>query len=143
MSALPTDYVLTDDQSQIDALAAHAFLTTSYWSTGIPVETVQRAIANSFCVAVRHNDTQVAFARVVTDYAVFGYLADVYALEEHRGLGLGQLMVTHFHNHPRLQGLRRWALFTLDAQGVYAKLGWQPLQHPERAMERHFPDIYA
>lgn len=143
MTVLPQGYVLTDEQAQIDPVAAHAFLTHSYWSAGIPLETVERAIAHSFCVAVRHNEAQVAFARLVTDYATFAYLADVYVLEAHRGMGLAQAMITHLHNHPRLQGLRRWALFTVDAHGVYAKLGWQTPQHPERAMERHFPDIYA
>jgi GNAT superfamily N-acetyltransferase len=75
-------------------------------------------------------------------YATFAYLADVYVLEQHRGIGLSQAMLAHLQNHPRLQGLRRWMLFTRDAHGVYAKQGWAPLAHPERAMLLNFPNVY-
>ena len=142
MSALPAGYELTDDQSRIDPVAAHAYLSRSYWSPGIPLATVQRAIANSLCVAVFRDGQQVGFARVVTDRATFAYLADVYVLEEHRGLGLSKAMVIALHDHPELQGLRRWAFFTVDAHGLYNKLGWTALGHPERGMERLFPDVY-
>ena len=140
MSTLSAGYELTFDR--IDAVAAHAYLTRSYWSTGIPLATVERALANSLAVAVWHEGTQLGLARVVTDRATFAYLADVYVLEEHRGRGLSKAMVQALHDHADLQGLRRWSLFTLDAQSLYASLGWQPLAHPERAMERHFPDVY-
>jgi len=143
MSALPPDYELVDDPARIDVAAAHAYLTRSYWSPGIPFATVERAIANSLCVAVRHCGEQVGLARVVTDRATFAYLADVYVLEEHRGLGLARAMVAHLQGHPELQGLRRWLLFTADAHALYEPLGWQPLAHPERGMEQHNPDIYA
>ena len=140
MTALPEGYELTEE---IDVAAAHAYLARSYWSPNIPFETVSRAIANSLCVAVRHAGEQVGLARVVTDRATFAYLADVYVLEEHRGRGLAQAMVQRLHDHPDLQGLRRWLLMTVDAHSLYEKLGWTPLAHPERGMERHFPDIYA
>ena len=140
MSALPGGYELTE---AVDPVAAHAYLARSYWSPGIPFATVERAIANSLCVAVRHQGEQVGLARVVTDRATFAYLADVYVLTDHRGHGLAKAMVEWLQDHPELQGLRRWLLMTADMQPLYAKLGWRPLAHPERAMERHFPDIYA
>jgi GNAT superfamily N-acetyltransferase len=140
MAELPPGYELTE---QIDAAAAHAYLARSYWSPGIPLATVATAIANSLCVAVRHGGEQVGLARVVTDRATFAYLADVYVLEEHRGRGLAQAMVAWLQDHPELQGLRRWLLMTVDAHPLYAKLGWSPLAHPDRAMERLFPDVYA
>ena len=143
MSRLPPGYELSDEQARIDAAAAHAYLARSYWSSGIPLATVEKAIANSLSVAVLHGGDQVAMARVVTDRATFAYLADVYVLEEHRGRGLAKAMVRHLQDHPELRGLRRWLLMTVDMQPLYAKLGWNPLAHPERAMERHFPDIYA
>ena len=142
MIALPGGYLLSEDQDAIDPVAAHAFLTTSYWSPGIPLETVRRAIAGSFCVAVFKDGAQVAMARLVTDWATFAYLADVYVLEAHRGHGLSQAMLAHLQGHPQLQGLRRWLLATLDAHGVYEKQGWTALARPERFMERLFPDIY-
>jgi GNAT superfamily N-acetyltransferase len=140
MAELPPGYELAE---QIDAAAAHAYLARSYWSPGIPPATVAKALANSLCVAARHGGEQVGLARVVTDRATFAYLADVYVLEEHRGRGLAEAMVGWLHDHPELQGLRRWLLMTVDAHPLYAKLGWTPLAHPERGMERHFPDIYA
>ena len=143
MAELPPDYELVEDPERIDVAAAHAYLARSYRSPNIPLATVERAIANSLCVAVRHAGEQVGLARVVTDRATFAYLADVYVLEEHRGRGLAQAMVRRLHEHPDLQGLRRWLLMTVDAHSLYEKLGWTPLAHPERGMERHFPDIYA
>ncbi|HLV07389.1 MAG TPA: GNAT family N-acetyltransferase [Croceibacterium sp.] len=143
MTVLSEGYELVSDPARIDVAAAHAYLARSYWSPNIPVETVQRAIANSLCVAVRRQEEQVGLARVVTDRATFAYLADVYVLEEHRGKGLAQAMVAWLQDHPELQGLRRWLLMTFDAHPLYEKLGWTPLAHPERAMERHFSDVYG
>jgi GNAT superfamily N-acetyltransferase len=143
MSSLPAGYELTGDPARIDVAAAHAYLARSYWSRGIPLATVERAIANSLCVAGYRGTEQVGLARVVTDRATFAYLADVYVLEEHRGRGLARAMVAHLQAHPELQGLRRWMLFTVDAHPLYEQLGWNRLAHPERGMERHNPDIYA
>ena len=140
MSALPLGYELREE---VDVAAAHSYLARSYWSPGIPFVTVAKAIANSLCVATWHEDEQIGLARLVTDRATFAYLADVYVLEEHRGQGLAQAMVGWLQAHPELQGLRRWLLMTVDAHGVYERLGWTPLAHPERAMERHFPDVYG
>jgi len=142
MSALPPGYALTTEQREIDVAATHAYLARSYWSPGIPLETVERALANSFCVAIRKDGAQVAFGRVITDYATFAWLADVYVLEDHRGLGLAKAMVRALHDHPRLQGLRRWGLHTLDAQELYRQLGWSEQAHPERMMERLFANLY-
>ena len=142
MSALPPGYELTTDQEQIDVAAAHAYLTRSYWSPGISAELVQRAITGSFCAAARKDGEQVGFARVITDYATFAWLADVHVLEEHRRLGLSKAMVAALQEHPRLQGLRRWGLHTADAQDLYVSLGWTLQAHPERMMERVFAIDY-
>lgn len=143
MIELPDGYELVSDQGAIDPVAAHDYLSGSYWSPGIPYETVSRALANSLCVAVRYNGAQVAMARVVTDRATFAYLADVYVLDEHRGKGLSKAMLAHFHSHPELQGLRRWMLMTLDAHGLYEQFGWTPLANAGLAMELHNPAVYA
>lgn len=142
MTVLPAGYELTDDQTRIDAVAAHAYLTRSYWSPGIPLATVQRMLANSHAVAVLKDGAQVGMARLITDWATFAYLADVYVLEEHRGQGLSKAMVASLHADPRLQGLRRWSLFTVDAHGLYEQLGWKRLANPERGMEILDPQVY-
>ena len=140
MSELPDGYELHDGA---DARAAHAFLTQSYWSPGIPVETVEKALANSLCVSVLHRGEQIGMARVITDRATFAYLADVYVLDGHGGKGLAKAMVGHLQGYAELQGLRRRMLATRDAHGLYEGLGWQPLPDPSIFMQRHFPDIYA
>ena len=136
MIALPASYELTFDPGRIDVAAAHAYLARSYWSPGIALETVQRAIEHSLCVAVLHEGAQVAFARVITDRATFAWLADVHVLEDHRGRGLSKAMVAALLGHRELQGLRRWALNTVDAHDLYRQFGWDSLAHPERLMER-------
>jgi GNAT superfamily N-acetyltransferase len=140
MAELPPGYELVED---IDVAAAHAYLARSYWSPNIPYATVEGAIANSLCIAVRFEGEQVAFARVVTDFATMAYLADVYVLEAHRGQGLSKAMLAHLHTRPDLQGLRRWLLFTRDAHALYAQFGWTPLPNPERAMLRDDAGVYA
>ena len=137
------EYELTSDRSRFDVEAIHAFLSSVYWSPGIPRQIVQRAIDNSICFGVLLEGQQVAFARVITDKATFAYLADVYVLEEHRGKGLTRRMMESISAHPELQGLRRMMLATRDAHGLYAKFGFKPLSAPERMMEVHVPNAYG
>lgn len=115
----------------------------SYWAKGIPLETVQTMIANSFCIGVFGDGVQIGFARFVTDYAVFAYLADVYIEEEHRGQGLSKQMMEVLMSQPWIKALRRLALGTMDAHGLYKQFGFEPLEHPERLMEITRPDIYT
>jgi GNAT superfamily N-acetyltransferase len=138
-----SDYEITSDQSRIDVEAAHAFLCKTYWSPGIPLAVVRKAIENSLCVAALRAGEQVGFARAVTDRATFAYLADVYVLEEHRGRGLSRAMIEALLGHPDLQGLRRLLLATRDAHGLYERFGFKPLANPDRIMELHYPDVYG
>lgn len=136
-------YRLSFDASDMQVDAIHAFLAQSYWAENIARAVVERAIAGSLCVGTfAPSGEQVGFARVVTDRATFAYLADVYVLEAHRGHGLAVRMVKALHDHPDLQGLRRWMLATSDAHGLYAALGWTPVEDGTPFMQRHFPDVY-
>lgn len=143
MAELPDGYELSFDPVRIDHAAVHAYLTRSYWSPGIPIETVSRALAGSLCVSVFKEAQQAAFARLVTDRATFAYLADVFVLEEHRGKGISKAMMLALQEHPDTQGLRRWMLATRDAHGLYEGLGWSRVSDPSTLMMRHFPDVYA
>lgn len=127
-------------ERQLDVI--HGFLTNSYWSPGIPRETVERALAGSIAVSAFDGDAQIGMARVVTDRATMAYLADVFVLETHRCQGVARAMIEALHAHPELQGLRRWLLFTLDMQPVYARLGWAQYPNPQRVMVRDDPDVY-
>ena len=135
-------YDISLDPARLQLDVIHGFIAGSYWASGMPRETMARAIANSICVGAYPGGEQVGFARVVTDRATFAYLADVFVLLDHGGKGLAKAMVQALHDHPELQGLRRWMLATNDAHGVYTALGWQPLAQPELFMQRHDPDVY-
>ena len=137
-----SSYEITCDRTRLDIGAIHDFLSQAYWSAGIPRAVVERAIENSLCFGVFHDEQQVGFAREITDKATFAYLADVYIVSEHRGKGLSRRLVQEIIEHPDLQGLRRILLATRDAHGLYAKFGFKPLAAPDRIMEIHNPSIY-
>ncbi len=136
------EFVVSTDPAKLDVATVHAFLTRAYWSEQIPQKVIERAVRNSLCFGLFDGSAQVGLARVVTDYATFAYLCDVYVLESHRGRGLGKWLIECVMVHPQLQGLRRFNLVTRDAHGLYAPHGFQPLAKPENHMERHKPDIY-
>ena len=135
------EYWLTTDVARMDVDAIHGYLTRVYWSEGIPRDVVERSMKNSLCFGLFCGAEQVGFARVITDYATFAYVADVFVLEQHRGRGLATWLMQFVMKHPRLQGLRRWALATRDAHGLYEKVGFR-LLNPDRWMEIITPDIY-
>ena len=137
------DYLISDDPTRLDVDAVHAFLTRSYWSEGIPREVVARALTNSLCLGIYTADRQQAgLVRVITDYATFAYLCDVYVLESHRRHGLAKAAIRFTMTHPRLQGLRSWSLRTRDAHGLYEQFGFKPLDRPASSMALRFPDAY-
>jgi GNAT superfamily N-acetyltransferase len=134
-------YVISTDRARLDLSMIHDFLTnSSYWAVGRKLETVQRSIEHSLSFGLYDDERQIGFARVVTDYATFAWLADVFVLEEARGLGLGTWLVEVILSHPELQGFRRWTLATKDAHEIYRKFGFSELKRPERWMERRDPD---
>ena len=136
------DFSISTNPARIDLDAVHAFLSRSYWAENIPRQLVQRSIENSLCFGIYKGQEQVGFARVISDYATYAYIADVYVLESYRGRGLSKCLMKCIVEHPALQGLRRWTLATQDAHGLYAKFGFMPLSAPDRFMERRNPDVY-
>ncbi len=128
-------YSISTDPARIDLKAVHDYLSQSYWAESIPIELVASSIAGAVAFGIYHGDAQVGFARVISDRATFAYLADVYVLESHRGLGLSKWLMEVIGSHPELQGLRRWMLATRDAHGLYAQFGFKPVARPESLME--------
>jgi GNAT superfamily N-acetyltransferase len=134
-------FVITTDRARMDVKAIHSFLSEkSYWSKGISIEKVQRAIDNSLNFGVFCGDMQIGFARIITDYSLLAYLADVFIIEEYRGRGLSKWLMQTITAHPDLQGLKKWVLVTKDAHGLYEKFGWKPLAYPQIWMEKLNPD---
>jgi GNAT superfamily N-acetyltransferase len=133
---MPTPTIALAQPSEEDIDVIHAFLVTSYWSPGIPRDTVARSLAHSICAIARDEaGALVGFARLITDRATFAYVCDVFVLGEHQGKGLARAMIRLFLDHPELQGFKRWMLGTRDAHGVYAGVGFKPIAAPERFME--------
>ncbi len=131
-------FVLSTDKARLDVDAVYAFIAErSYWAQGRAREVVERSIENSLCFGIYDGAELAAFARVVTDYATFGWVCDVFVIEAYRGQGLGKWLIEAVVRHPDLQGFKRLLLATRDAQGLYREYGgFVPLQAPERWMER-------
>jgi GNAT superfamily N-acetyltransferase len=137
------EYTVTTDPARVDLAVVHGYLAGSYWAKDIPLEVVRRSIEHSLNFSVYHGAEQVGFARVITDYATFGYVGDVFVLEAHRGRGLSKWVMELIVAHPKLQGFRRWVLLTRDAHGLYRQFGFTPIAAPDRYMERWRPNAYA
>jgi len=137
-------YSIHTGYEAMDITAIHQYLSQeSYWAKGIPFETVQRSLQHSFCIGVFNGSMQVGFARLVTDYSTFAYLADVYVLAAHRGKGLSKEMMQYLMDLDWMAGLRRIMLATLDAHGLYQQFGFKVTETPERIMERRKEQAYT
>lgn len=133
---------ITTDQKLFDFEVMHQFLKNAYWCKNIPFETMQKAVQNSLSFAVLHDNQQIGFGRVITDLATFGYLADIFILEQFQGQGYGKLLVKTILEHPELQGIRRLLLVTSDAHHIYAKYNFKAVEKPENFMEINVKNIY-
>jgi GNAT superfamily N-acetyltransferase len=136
-------FVISTDRNRLQIDAIHRFLSEeSYWARERSKEKTITAIKNSLPFGVYTGANQIGFARVVTDYATFAYLGDVYILEEYRGQGLSKWLMDVIIGHPELQNFRRWVLATKDAHTLYEKYGFTALKYPERWMEKAAPNAY-
>ena len=134
---------ISNDKSELDIALIHQFLSQqSSWAKDIPLATVQRAIAHSLCFGAYLGDAQVAFGRVITDYATFANLVDVFVLPAHRRQGFSKAIMQAVLAHPELQGLRRFTLATGDAHELYTRFGFTAPLRPQSLMERYFPQVY-
>ena len=142
MDILKDDFVISTDKTRLDIPFIHQYLARSYWAEDVPVAIVEKSIEGSLCFGIYYKDMQVGFARVITDNATFGYLADVFIIEAYRGKGLSKWLMQIIMEHESLLGLRRFMLATRDAHGLYTQFGFSPLTNPERLMQIVKPDMY-
>lgn len=127
---------VSTDKSKLDVPFIQDFLKDIYWAAGRTMEEVQRTIDASVCFGIYLNDKQIGFARVITDYVVFGYVMDVFIAEEHRGKGYSSILIESMMNEPQLKEIKIWRLATTDAHFLYKKFGFTALNHPEKMMEK-------
>ncbi len=137
------EFTISTDRNKLQLDIIHKFLSEeSYWAKERTREQTERAIENSLSFGVYKGEKQIGFARVVTDYATFAYIGDVFILNEFRGRGLSKWLMETIVNYPDLQNLRRWILATRDAHALYEKFGFTELKVPERWMEKTAPNAY-
>jgi GNAT superfamily N-acetyltransferase len=135
-------FTISTDRQKLDIDLIYEYLNgRSYWAKNRPMDVIRRSIENSLPFGVYHGEQQVGFARVVTDYAAFAWLADVFVLEPWRGRGLSKWMMSVIMSHPQLQGLQRWMLATNDAHELYRRFGFEAIAEPSRFMtiRRDYP----
>jgi len=132
-------FLISTDPARLDLDAIADMLTRAYWASGRSRERTERALQNSLVFGVYDGEKQIGLARVVTDYAIFAYLCDVFILEDYRANGLGKWLMETIFSHPDLQGLRRWTLATRDAHELYRRYGFDALTNPDGWMERFRP----
>ena len=139
------DFLVSTNPNKLDLAFTHHWLSNeAYWSEGLPFNVFKRMIDNSLCFGVYYQPgTQVGFGRVVTDYATFAWLTDVFIIDEYRGKGLSVFLMNCILGHPELQILRRWLLGTDHAHGLYRKFGFGELDHPENFLTFHRSQMYT
>ena len=131
------DLEISTDNARLDIDLIHRFLNTSYWAEGRSRELVERTIANSLCFGAYTGGRQVAFGRVITDRAVFGYVADVFVIPAFRERGIGKALVRAMVEHPEIAGLKVVLLRTRDAHGLYRQFGFGELSDAAEMMGRY------
>ena len=137
-------YLITSDKTRMFPDQVYTWLHEhSYWAKDLPREVFDRSFAHSFAIGIVKDGAQVGFARLITDYASFAYLADVYVEESHRGKGLSKIMMDQLFSLDWVKGLRRIMLATRDAHELYKQYGFTQLTIPDRMMEISRPDIYS
>ncbi len=137
------EFTISTDRNRLQIDVIHRYLSEeSYWAKERTREQTETAIKNSLPFGVYQGENQIGFARVVTDFATFAYLGDVFILEEFRGQGLSKWLMQVIINHQDLQGFRRWILATFDAHSLYEQFDFAALRFPERWMEKTAPNAY-
>ena len=136
-------YTITTDKSLMKVSDIHRWLSEeAYWCKGIPLNVFKTSFDNSYCIGAIFGDKQVGFAKLMTDYATFGYLADVFVLPEHRGKGISKKMMELLLGFDWVKSLRVIRLATTDAHGLYRQFGFRDCKHPEKIMEIVRSDVY-
>ena len=129
-------FLFSTDKEKLQINYIHHYLSEeSYWAKNIPIKIVEKAIEGSLCFGIYDNQQQIGFARVITDNATFGYLADVFIDSNYRGKGLSKQLMAFIVEYPLIKTLRRFMLATKDAHSLYTQFGFNPLKEPARFME--------
>jgi len=137
------EFLYSSDKEKLDVNYIHHYLSVeSYWAKNIPKEIVEKSIEGSLCFGVYCQENQIGFARVITDYATFGYLADVFIDKHYRGKGLSKELMKFIMMQDVIKNLRRFMLATLDAHSLYTQFGFESQEGNKRLMGIKFFEEY-
>ncbi len=136
MTTLNKSIIISTDKNQLNLDVIHGFLTNAYWAKGRSMEQVKNSIENTICFGLYLDRQQIGFARVLTDKTVFAYLMDVFVLEQYRGNGYAQLLLTEIFNYPEFSDVGKWFLGTRDAHNLYKKFQFVEIPNPKMFMHR-------
>ena len=126
---------ISTDKSKLDIDYINSFLSKTYWAEKRTVETMKTLINNSLNFGVYLNNNQIGYARIVTDYAQFAYLMDVFISVEHQKKGYSKELIKFIMELEELKNVKVWRLATSDAHFLYEKFGFKILKKPENLME--------
>lgn len=129
------NYLLSTDRRKLNYAFISSNLQKQYWSTDLTKAQIRKSIDNSRAYGLYHNNTQIGFAKVLTDYVRFAYLSDVFIIDEYKGKGLSIFMLKGILEDPKLKGVKKWMLATRDAHGLYKKFGFTELKNPQSFMQ--------
>lgn len=124
MKKIEGEYVFTDDAMRIKVNEVCNLLRQSHWAKNRSYEAIAKTMQTSLCFAIYHNDIQIGFARVVSDYAVYSLILDVIIDEKYRGIGLGKKLIEFINSHPGIQSTDK-VLWTKYAEKLYLKCGFK------------------
>jgi GNAT superfamily N-acetyltransferase len=133
--------LISTDPARLDVDAICGFLSRSYWARLRTRERIAISLQHSLVFGAYDGPRQIGIARIVTDYATFACLCDVFVYETYRGRGIGKWLLETIVTCPDLQGLKRILLVTDDAQELYSRYGFTPIAHPEGWMERFVQEL--
>lgn len=136
------NYFISTDPVKLDITVIHDFLSNSYWAKNMPRDVLEKSIKNSLNYGLFINGSQIGYARVLTDFSTFAYLADVFIIEAYRNKGLSKWLMECILSHPELQKIRTWMLKTSDAHGLYEKFGFKAPESPNSIMEKRVVKNY-
>ncbi len=140
-------FILSTDKTLLQIDRIHRFLSQeAYWSFNIPLDVLKKSIENSLCFGLysqsENEALQIGYARIISDFATFAWLCDVYVEKDWRGKSLSKWIMECLVSHPDMKGLRRFCLATKDAHSLYSKYGFEITKTPENWMEIKDNNIY-
>ena len=127
-------FLISTDKEKLNLEVIYQYLSSSYWAKERTQEQVAESIKHSFCFGLYDLASQIGFARVITDYSTFAYLADVFVLPTYQGMGLGKWLIDTIFDVEQLKKITKWLLLTNDAQKLYERVGFEQFPYPERIM---------